>query len=80
MKRMTNRASLVVPALLLGTSLMIGTTVTWNRLEQVGDDWRQYFALGTDRTHLNPTGAGIVSDFVRDAIAEQKLKLGDYLR
>jgi lysophospholipase L1-like esterase len=56
------------------------TTVTWNWLEKVGDDWPKYFALGTDRTHLNPAGADIVAGFAGDAITEQKLKLADYLR
>lgn len=56
------------------------TTVTWNWLQKIGSDWPKYFALGTDHTHTNPAGAEIVSGFVRDAVAEQKLKLGDYLR
>jgi lysophospholipase L1-like esterase len=56
------------------------TTLTWNWLQEVGSDWPKYFALGTDRTHPNPAGAEIVAGFTRDAISEQKLKLGDYLR
>jgi lysophospholipase L1-like esterase len=54
------------------------TTVTWNWLQTI--DWKQYFALGTDKTHTNQAGAAIVSGFVRDAIREQKLELAEHLR
>jgi lysophospholipase L1-like esterase len=54
------------------------TTLTWNWLQTI--DWKQYFALGTDRTHTNPAGAEVVAGFVRDAIREQKLGLAPYIR
>lgn len=54
------------------------TTSTWNWLQTI--DWKQYFALGTDRTHTNPAGAEVVAGFVRDAIRDQKLELSTYLR
>jgi len=64
---------------LAGSGPGVGGTARWWGRRQ-WRDWPKYFALGTDHTHPNPTGAGIVSGFVRDAVAEQKLKLGDYLR
>ncbi|RYZ08148.1 MAG: hypothetical protein EOO73_08785 [Myxococcales bacterium] len=54
------------------------TTKTWNWLQTV--DWKQYFALGTDRTHTNPAGAEVVAGLVRDAIREQHMPLADHLR
>jgi lysophospholipase L1-like esterase len=52
------------------------TTSSW--LQTV--DWRQYFALGTDRTHTNPAGAEIIAGFVRDAVAGQRIELATNLR
>jgi hypothetical protein len=43
-------------------------------------DWTQYFAPGTDHTHNNPAGAGVVAGFVRDGIRSQNLALATYLR
>ena len=54
------------------------TVTTWNWLQTI--DWKQYFALGTDRTHTNPKGAEVIAGFVRDAIRTQKLPLATYLR
>lgn len=54
------------------------TTLTYDWLQTI--DWKQYFALGTDRTHTNPAGAAIVAGFVRDAIKEQQLELAEHLR
>lgn len=54
------------------------TTLTWNWLQTV--DWHDYFALGTDATHPNQAGAGVVAGLVRDAIREQQLELAEYLR
>jgi lysophospholipase L1-like esterase len=54
------------------------TTLTWTWLQTV--DWEDYFALGTDRTHPNPAGAGIVAGLVRDAIRGQQLELAKHLR
>jgi lysophospholipase L1-like esterase len=54
------------------------TTLTWNWLQTV--DWHDYFALGTDATHPNQAGAGVVAELVRDAIREQQLELAKYLR
>jgi lysophospholipase L1-like esterase len=54
------------------------TTLTWNWLQTV--DWKQYFALGTDRTHTNPAGAEVIADLVQKAIADQQLELAQYLR
>jgi lysophospholipase L1-like esterase len=52
------------------------TTSSW--LDTI--DWKDYFALGTDRTHTNPAGAEVVAGFVRDAISEQQIGLQSYLR
>jgi lysophospholipase L1-like esterase len=54
------------------------TTLTWNWLQTV--DWKDYFALGTDRTHTNQAGAGVVAGLVRDAIRGQQLELAKHLR
>lgn len=54
------------------------TVTTWNWLQTI--DYTKYFALGTDHTHTNPAGAGVIASFVRDAIAEQDLPLAAYLR
>jgi lysophospholipase L1-like esterase len=54
------------------------TTLTWNWLQTI--DWKQYFALGTDRTHTNPAGADAVAGIVQKAIADQQLELAQYLR
>ena len=54
------------------------TTLTYNWLQTV--DWKQYFALGTDRTHPNPAGAAVIANLVRDAISEQQLELAKHLR
>jgi lysophospholipase L1-like esterase len=54
------------------------TTLTWTWLQTV--DWHDYFALGTDATHPNQAGAGVVAELVRDAIREQQLELAKYLR
>lgn len=54
------------------------TATTWSWLQTV--DWKAYFALGTDRTHTNQAGAGVIASFVRDAIRAQKLGLADHLR
>jgi len=54
------------------------TTLTWTWLQTV--DWHDYFALGTDATHPNQAGAGVVAGLVRDAIREQQLELAKYLR
>lgn len=54
------------------------TVTTWNWLETV--TWQDYFALGTDRTHPNPRGAGVIAGFVREAIQEQDLEIAAHLR
>lgn len=54
------------------------TVSTWEWLQTV--DWKEYFALGTDKTHPNPKGAGVIAGLVRDALIEQDLELADYLR
>lgn len=54
------------------------TALTHSWLQTV--DWKQYFALGTDRTHTSPAGAAIVAGFVRDAIRDQQLELATHLR
>jgi lysophospholipase L1-like esterase len=54
------------------------TTLSWNWLQTV--DWKEYFALGTDRTHPSPAGAGVVAGLVRDAIEDQQLELAKHLR
>jgi lysophospholipase L1-like esterase len=54
------------------------TTLSWNWLQTI--DWKQYFALGTDRTHTNPAGAEVIAGLVQDAIVNQHLELAPYLR
>ena len=54
------------------------TVTTWNWLETI--TWQDYFALGTDRTHPNPRGAGVIAGFVRQAIQEQDLEIAAHLR
>lgn len=54
------------------------TTMTWEWLQTV--DWKQYFALGTDKTHPNPAGAGVIAGFVRDAIVAQDIPLAAHVR
>jgi lysophospholipase L1-like esterase len=54
------------------------TVTTWNWIQTI--DWTQYFALGTDHTHTNPKGAGVIAGFVRDAVRTQQLPLAPYLR
>lgn len=54
------------------------TKLTWDWLQTI--DWQDYFALGTDRTHPNPAGAGVIAGLVRDALREQQLELAKYLR
>ncbi len=54
------------------------TVTTWNWLQTI--TWQDYFALGTDHTHLNPKGADVVAGFVRDAVKTQSLSIASYLR
>ncbi len=54
------------------------TVTTWNWLQTI--KWQDYFALGTDHTHLNPKGADVVAGFVRDAVKTQNLAIAPYLR
>jgi hypothetical protein len=51
-----------------------------SRATSARQDWRQYFALGTDRTHTNPAGAEIIAGFVRDAVVGQQIDLATNLR
>jgi lysophospholipase L1-like esterase len=54
------------------------TVTTWNWLQTIA--WKDYFALGTDKTHTNPKGADIIAGFVRDAIQAQTIGVKTYLR
>ncbi len=54
------------------------TVTTWSWLETI--NWKDYFALGTDRTHPNPRGAEVIAGFVREAIQEQDLDIAAHLR
>lgn len=54
------------------------TVTTWNWLQTI--TWQDHFALGTDRTHPNPKGAGAIAAFVRDAIRSQNLAIAAHLR
>jgi lysophospholipase L1-like esterase len=54
------------------------TVTTWNWLQTI--QWKDYFALGTDKTHPNPKGAEAIAGFVREAIVQQGLGVGEHLR
>jgi lysophospholipase L1-like esterase len=54
------------------------TTLTWNWQQTI--DWKQYFALGTDKTHTSPAGAEVIAGLVSDAIRDQQLELAQYIR
>lgn len=54
------------------------TVVTSDWLETI--DWKEYFALGTDRTHPNPRGAEVVAGFVAQAIRSENIELAEHLR
>ena len=56
------------------------TVTTWNWIQTLGNNWTQYFALGTDHTHTDVAGAEAIAGFVHDAVKAQSIGVGTYLR